>query len=586
MNFFKYIWDYLERSFLILLSIFIANKLKVKLNNDFGHTISTGISISINYYISLKILKLIMKSLQFNYLEIEQVKDLLFSYLKTKIDNFKGQFIPDNIKYASLLKTKATKSKIQANGCLSLDIDNYVGFDKINRKTQRKKQQLNQEIKLCRQRILTVTQNILDQEINDNIEFTVEKIDIIINILNIFLNNSHQLSEQATAYFLKYAIAATNSQNQEEFYFCTSLGGDTIAPTMVEAYLIHPLDLLRDLWQLLKQGDIYRLPRLALVFTYVCQLAENDRDKEGDLINPALHVYNSRQTLLRIAEFIKLAYPNLASYCDYLVFPAYDRHSMTRLFYAVSWQKFPGDLNILHKMFLIAGDVQDKNRTSKDLLHQILGNFNAYVPRHSFSNLILSKTHTLKFGSDRTEPQFHLVASTLASYWHEHPKQIKDAILRANYLLRERLHTNIKLIDRDLFEPALNFQFKSINKVDKIHAQIGIPVHAAYYKHPEEPYLQQIVSARSYTANNLRNLDRVNKAEKLEAAFNSVVKRLGKSVYLNFLESWNSQYFSKTTSYKEVCTSLFLQYSKINSIVMQPHETRQLMNYWLDVNVQ
>ncbi|MDJ0901655.1 MAG: hypothetical protein QNJ55_22925 [Xenococcus sp. MO_188.B8] len=524
-----------------------------------------------------------MKSHQLNSLQSIQVKDLLSSHLKNKIETYINKFVPDNINFCCLLKSKAAKSQIQANACMSLDINTYGGFDKINKKTQRKKQQLIEDIQFCRQRILTVAQNILDQDIIDDVEFTVKRIDIIFKIIDIFLSQSHQVSEQAIAYFLKYAIAATDSSNQEQFYFCTSLGGDTVAPTMVEAYLIHPLDLLRELWQLLQQEDVYRLPRLAFVFTYVCQLAENDRDKERDLINPALHVYNSRQTLLRIADFIKFAYPNLASYCDYLIFPAYDRCSMTRLFCAVSWQKFPGDRDTLQKMFRIAGDVQDKNLTSKDLLHQIIGEFNAYVPRHGFSNLILSKAHTLRFGSDRTEPQFHLVASTLVQYWQKNPEQIKDAIRAASCLLRERLHTNIELIDRDrfCFEPALNFQFKSINSVGKIHAQIGIPVHAAYYKHPDEPYLNELVSAKTYTADVLRNRDRANKAEQLEAAFNSVVERLGKSVYIDFLAAWNSQYLDKTASEEELRAGLSLQSSIINSIVMEPHETRQLMNYWL-----
>jgi hypothetical protein len=56
---------------------------------------------------------------------------------------------------------------------------------------------------------------------------------------------------------------------------------------------------------------------------------------------------------------------------------------------------------------------------------------------------------------------------------------------------------------------------------------------------------------------------------------------LGKSVYIDFLASWNAQYLDKTASEEKLKARLSLPLSKINSIVMQPHETRQLMNYWL-----
>lgn len=132
---------------------------------------------------------------------------ILSREIENKIEDCTGQFIPDHINFVARLKSKAAKSKIESNACLSLDINAYEGFTLTNKKTQRKKEQLVEDIKLCRQKILTVAQKILDREIIDNGEFTIKRIEAIIKVIDIFLSKSHQISQQAIAYFLKYAIA-------------------------------------------------------------------------------------------------------------------------------------------------------------------------------------------------------------------------------------------------------------------------------------------------------------------------------------------------------------------------------------------
>lgn len=267
------------------------------------------------------------------------------------------------------------------------------------------------------------------------------------------------------------------------------------------------------------------------------------------------------------------------------------------MFFAVIWQKIPIPPETLDLLFAIKGNVQDDMEDCQDLIKVCLGNANPYVSRHVFTNMNLSNANTLRFGSDRTETPFHLAATSLSSVLRQGETAIREAVKLSRLQLIQIFHSQASkqknslddlmredsfLLDEFMVELLLNKQLSSLPPLTKIHAQIGMHnTHACYYKHPEEPSLEEIIASGDYSAQRLREQNRADKAMKMEQTFAKAAEAVGKQIYLEFLSQWCDRYLSKSVSETQVSEKLHDQTERIVPLIMPIYETRQLLNYWL-----
>jgi len=254
---------------------------------------------------------------------------------------------------------------------------------------------------------------------NEKEEINNKRLQLIEKIISIIINleDKSQTSECVLSWGIKYALETTRENNtllNENYYFTISIGGDSGIPPGVESYFIEPLKKLDCLNKLKKKGLIRFLPRFIIVSTLHAQTIENNRDKSGDDMNHWMHIYNSRITLERVHSFIHSFFPQVASYCDIVEFPSYEKYGFPRLFFFTIYKLIPINNHILDKLFAIKGNVIDQNHSKSDIMKNFFGeNANPYVSLHLFYNLIFSHANTLRFGSDATEAQFHVAAMSL-----------------------------------------------------------------------------------------------------------------------------------------------------------------------------
>ena len=528
----------------------------------------------------------------------------LLNFICGRIDDFfertPGQLILDSLDLNSW-ESKALKSKVKDTAIIELNHFKLGGFDRSTASHRKSYDKLRRDYAKLQQKLKQKINSFLQNWMTQNPEDLIlpERLETIKQIFKIFLDTK-QVSELTFLWITKFALASTTSSSKEieEFYLSVSLGGDAVIPPYIEAYIIQPLSVLRQLKQLQERGLIKVIPRLSLIFTYHCQAVENYSDRAGNAINPTLHIYNSQVTLRRIAAFINTFFTEIAKDCDLVVFPNYQKYSLARLFFAILWNQIPIEPQIRQRLFAIKGKVQDDKPDSQDLIKSFLGPVNPYVSRHVFTDLNLSNANSLRYGSDRTEPQFHLAVTSLCSVLRENGEAIREQVKDLAWQLIQRFLSqpshksdlrSTNLIEQDSLmldglhlEVLLNQQFSRLPPLSKLHAQIGMEnTHACYYKHPDEPSLQEIITSGNYSAQHLREQNRPDKARKMEQTFAKAADCVGKEVYLGFLSQWCPQYLSKNLAEAEVFERLCDQVEIVNSLILTADNTRQLLNYWL-----
>ncbi|MDJ0583442.1 hypothetical protein, partial [Crocosphaera sp.] len=371
----------------------------------------------------------------------------------------------------------------------------------------------------------------------------------------------------------------------ELFYLTASFGGDTTPPPYVESYIIEPLVKLSQLNHLKTTRKIHFIPQFFIISSLHTQLIENSHDKAGNPINKNLHIYNSRVTLLRINDFIKTFFSDVATYCHIVEFPAYQTNSLARLFLGCLWKNIPIDSNTLNNLFAIKGNVQSSLTENNhiDYVKKILGNeVNPYVSRHLFSNMIFSHANTLKFASDATEPQFHLTSMSLYSSLRQQGENLINSLLYFSKKMKEvgsQIEQNYSYAD---LENLMNAQISKLPPETKVHGQLGMTdCHACYYKHKEEFSLKEIIDFQNYSAQKLMENKRDNKAKKLEKTFARSTDLLGKQSYLDFLTIWQPIYLNLNTESKQLMKSINQQSDEMRNLTLPLPITQIIFNYYL-----
>ncbi len=504
-----------------------------------------------------------------------------------------GQIIP--IKLPLELKNKSLIGRVLDRGIIELN-SKRLSISKKNRKSK-SSEELYDDYQSFKTKIKEIHRDFCKQwmMLNPQEQITPKRRKIIEQIFDILLDleSTRQISESTIAWITKYSLETTQtstSTNPEEFYLTASIGGDTGIPPGVEAYFIDPLQKLRCLNQLKQQGQIHFIPQFIIVSTVHAQAVENSHSKDGQVLNPKLHLYNSRVTESRIKSFIEEFFPELSEFCHLVEFPAYLNHSYPRLFFSVLYRFIPIETKILNKLFVIKGNVQAN--ASEDIFKIALGNdLNPYIALHLFYNMIFSQANTLRFGSDATEAQFSLAATSLDLNMREKKEQIIEEFQDSLKKIREALSfTSIELNEEDLllFNEDSNIlkniehQLSAQPPSTKLHAQLGMTnVHATYYKHPLEPSLDEILRVGFYKAEQLREANRTKKAEKLEKTFARTIDYIGISAYFDFLKGWQKAYLPEVLEPCSMELKLRSQAEKMEHILLDERKSRQILNYYL-----
>ncbi len=533
----------------------------------------------------------------------------LLNLVKTIVDNFfdvkftARQIIPDNLEAIAFpfeIKSKALEGKLKDRAIIELLPKNLGLSEKSTGKKKCKSwQNIEEDYKQLKQNIQTKTTDKIIAWLNTNSfeVITQERIEIIKKICEIFglmeyqdnlflswlkkYGEIQQISEQAISWIMIYALETTKIDGSScchLFYLTTSLGGDVIPPPYVESYLIEPLIKLSLLKQLYLQEKIRFIPQFFIISSLHTQPIENSRDSSGNILNANLHIYNSRITLIRLFDFIKTFFPHLNGHCEIIEFPGYQKDSLARLLLGCLWKYIPIEEKTLNKFFAIKGDRKssEEQKNQVDELKILLGNeVNPYVSRHLFSNMIFSHAHTLKFASDATEPQFHLSSISLYSV----VRKEGDTIIKLILSYYQKFSQKVKALN---VESIIENQILNLPPMAKIHGQLGMAdCHACYYKYQEEMSLKEILTLRHYSAKNLKEKQRQNKAKKLEKTFARSVELLGQKTYLKFLELWAPFYITQTTEEEILKNYLDKQKEIVQTIIVSPTKTAKILNYYL-----
>lgn len=506
-----------------------------------------------------------------NILEVDRLVDATLDPVEA--------LIPDSYDSEQFL-SRAIRSEIEQKAIAPLEIERLTGLDGTNKRARRKRADAERDIENLRARLEQPARDILPN-LRD---LSAERLEKVKEILAVFQAINHQVSEQFLAYVLDYALAATApNAPSAKYFFTVSIGGDQEPAPYVEAYLVPPLSVLRSLKRLQVRGIVSFLPKFVVISTHNSQVVENHFDKLGRPIEPLIHQHNSLTTLQRLQSFAENFFADVNNECLWLEYPVYERYSQARLFCALAWDYIPLPPESRERLFQIKGNVVDTDRDSGDWLETHLKDFNAYVPRHLFSTMLLSPAHTLRFAAERTEAPFHFAVSSLLPVL----KQKGDRLIESIQALARELPETLRPLAHSQYAPgSLSFELALTKQIysisSKIHAQVGIPdLHCCYYKHPDEPSLAQMIETGSYSAEELRQLGRSRKAAQLERTFNRVTEAIGLDDYLDFLSDWYPKYLSLGDSNETVKPALARQRDALQAFVLPSFETRLLMNYWL-----
>ena len=506
-----------------------------------------------------------------------------------QLNQRKAELIVDTLDSSS--KSKMINSQIQDKGRFPLD-STKLGIESIKKASKRKAIMDSIESYkngIERQLIKTLQQCIASSPPMGDTQLQ-QRFNVIEQVFEVFLDGTEQCSPQTFSFIAKYAWDASANHGNNDYVLNIGIGGNQIPPPYIESYLVKPLSILKKLNELKKQGKLFFLPALCLLFSYPTQIIECDYDNQGRKIRPLLHYHTALVTISRLHRFVALFFPEIKDRLYFHGFPAYQRYSVPRITFAILSQCI--DPIALKKLFIIKGSLIDLEREQNDLIYNAIGNYNAYVGRHLVSTFMLSQSHTLRFGSAFTETQFHASSSTLLQYLWTNNSQIEQKIaditlgLIENFSAQDRECNDWS--DRDIYlnnfkqiKEQLTYQFSNLPPQSKIYSQIGIPSHASYLQHPGECSLSNLVKHRRFSADALEQQNRTDKAKKLAQSFSSVIAAIGFDNYLNFLTLWANQYKSYDIEDAALLQAFCSRQEIVQSILCPQEETRELLNYHL-----
>lgn len=496
------------------------------------------------------------------------------------------QLIVDNL--TNLDSCKAINSQIEDKGRFPLHPQKY------NPMKKKKQQELENYLTLQKQAIAHSLTSTMEECIKKTPNLNPDKLnhhfEVIEQIFEIFLKDINQFSPKTFSFIFQYGWESVTNTQSNDYIMPIGIGGNQIPPPYIEAYIIQGLEILKYLNQLKQANKIHFLPFLVLCFSYPTQVIECDLDNHGNAIRPTLHYHTAQVNITRLHQFISIFAPEIKNNVIFCAFPAYKRYSLGRVFFAVLYQRIKPEIS--QKLFTIKGDVVNEEKEQTDLIYGILEHYNAYVTRHLFSAFIFSHSHSLRLGSAYTESQFWAFSSTLLTDLRYYSEEIALKILVTASSLLDTLfsqdpncndwsESDLNLTDFEQIQANLAYQLSEIPKISTIHAQIGIPCHASYLKHPLEMTLQNLVNIGCYKAEILVKQGRADKARKLEQSFESVTKVIGLDNYIAFLSQWVDQYRDYDVDESVLLLDLFEQHERIQSILLNETSTRKLLNYHL-----
>lgn len=414
------------------------------------------------------------------------------------------------------------------------------------------------------------------QEKNPHEEVSPERMEAITQIRDIILDGTDQMSESTEKWILLYALEATRGTDSAKgtFSLNVSMGGDQVPPPYGEAYIIEPLEKLRSLKKLRDSGQIQFLPTFDIISTQYSQLIENSKDHEGNPIEPRLHTYNSMVTLSRLSDFIEKFYSDVKEHIRFHVFPRYSKEGLFRMYLAAIAQNLPLTDDEYHNLFTIGEGLHEEGGgIDGDPVEKVFGlqadavlskqtkkkgvpqKINPYPIRHLVSNGLASPLNTLRFAAAATEPRFHFVASlakeVVAGDGYRNILKFLQQKVQASSLSpenKEQLRAEIERVTEEGNEKEHDRKGVFFEDLPpSIHAQLGMDVHATYYKQGFDPSLETLVQEGRFEPTGLDAEERTGKRERVEAAFQRIVDAVSHDAYIAHLKKWKDFYKTKET---------------------------------------